>query len=173
MATSPATSAANVPGAGKESTSVALFFPRKLRLSLRMVTSVVSSTVTLPRRRTAICACFRKPASARAEGRRCFLSAFKGAETIDRLAEIVSGAGSCPSLTGLRLWGERSGSRSGSRRIILREAAQSAAPWFFQFYANGAFTAAWLEGRSARSLAPATRSRLARRGSAATPAVAV
>ena len=51
--------------------------------------------------------------------------------------------------------GGRPGSKSGSRRIIVRGAATAAAPCLSIFYANHAFTAAWPDARLAA--APAGR----------------
>ena len=97
--------------AGNESTSVALFLPRKRRLRLRRTASVVSRTVTSPRSRTAACAAARKRARVRAVGRRKRKD-FAGAVT--RFTAVARGAASA--------------SRSESRRIIVRGAAIRAAP---------------------------------------------
>lgn len=104
------------PGsAGNEMTSVALFIPRNWRLSCWMRRSVVSSTDTWPRKRTACCAFCRKRASVRGEGRRS-----------DRLRSPPARFDAVFE-TG-RPSGSRSGPRFGSTRIIMRGAAIERGP---------------------------------------------
>ena len=112
MARSPAIPCAPRPSAGNESTSVALFLPRNCRLSFRIAASVVSRTVTCPRRRTAARAALRKRARVRAEG------SFKSRCT-DLEADREDAA---EGFAGF-VFGEGSGSRSGSRIIIVHVAA--------------------------------------------------
>ena len=72
MATSPAIF--SVPrmtrSEGNESTSVGLFLPRKRRFKSRIAASLVTSTVTCPRSRTAACARVKNCANVRTEGSR-------------------------------------------------------------------------------------------------------
>ena len=114
MATSPATRSAGFVFwsrlAGNESTSVALSLPLKRRFKSRIVRSVVSSTVTSPSKPTAACASLRYGPSVRFEGMRRFFFS--------------------PDAANCFAWADanaESGSRSGSRRIIVRKAANSVA----------------------------------------------
>jgi len=89
-----------------------------------MAASVVSSTVTSPFSRTAACAAARNRTSVRAEGRLNLRGVAEGAGAAARFDEVAFGAGS--------------GSKSGSRRIIVLRAAGSggcAAPMYLRFYA--------------------------------------
>src|ERR1019366_413931 len=83
-----------VVSAGNESTSVALFLPRKRRFRSRIAASVVSRIVTWPLSRIAACARVRKRPRVRAVGR--WKSAdFAGAlDTIARFTDFESGVGS-------------------------------------------------------------------------------
>ena len=108
MARSPAIFSGPAVSAGNDRTSVALFLPRNWRLSLRIAASVVSSTETCPRRRTASWASRKKVFRLRIDGRG---AAFRATGDFD--AEIRGGGS-----------GSRSGSRCGSRRIIVRGVAQ-------------------------------------------------
>src|SRR5579863_5285389 len=119
MARSPAIFIGPGASAGNESTSVALFFPRNCRFSRRMAASVVRSTETCPRNFTAACASRRKRASVCRDGM--------------RWPRKVAGWLAFPDLFGSFDCGERSVSRSGSKRIIVRGAAISAAPCLYYF----------------------------------------
>ena len=79
-----------------------------------MAASVVSSTLTSPLSRTAFCARPKKRASVRAEGRRKSRGFAWGAGATIRFAEVALGAGS--------------GSKSGSRMIIVLGAVMNAEP---------------------------------------------
>src|ERR1700722_10823845 len=110
-----------------------------------MDSSVVSSTVTCPCNRTAVWAAARKRPSVRADGSLRLSSTDLEAAKVDadeRFADFVFGERprSGPPRTGLLPWGD-SGSRSGSRRIIVLRAAFCAAPVHIRFYAKCAFTA--------------------------------
>src|ERR1022692_912189 len=128
MARSPAILSApepgNEPSAGNDSTSVGLFLPRNSRLSRRMTVSVVSRTVTRPLSRTAAWANPKKPASVRAEGKRKLRGRASRSRTAAAFPRREAGVER----------GSNSEAKSGSRRIIVRGAAPSAAP--LQFYSN-------------------------------------
>src|ERR1700739_933654 len=133
MARSPAIFRGPGALAGNESTSVALFLPRNCRFSRRIVASVVSKTVTWPRNLAAACASRRKRARVRAVGMHWFRGWALWAGPADRLGSFTCKEGS--------------GSRSGSRRIIVREAATFSGPVSSIFYANFEFTAVWQDAR--------------------------
>jgi hypothetical protein len=113
MARSPAIVCAPgaVVSAGNESTSVALFLPRKRRLRPRMVWSEVSNTVTWPRSLTVDWADARKRSSVRAVGRWRSMGFDEAPLTF---AAFEGGAVAA--------------SRSGSKRIMFRGVAMNGAP---------------------------------------------
>lgn len=95
--------------AGNDSTSVGRSMPRNLRFRRRISASVVSSTLTCPRRDTACCAAARNRARVRPEGGRTAES-FRGWATAGRRAE----AGPSAEME----------TKPGSRRIIVRGATR-------------------------------------------------